>query len=815
MDVDSSSDESSFDDEENWSDEESQIFESDMDDPIDCSFLESSLPNSFLDLPPDLYDCLDSDLVSGIGNQDPTIFAWEHHLFVKGLLQLLAERDMIGVEDDVRKTHNITKMGVLRKKDATIGWRVKYVEVRRGNLTYFADKKESEIGRTVHLRKRSCSCKIKTTPSREAGQDFVFELIVDGGKRLLWTAQSEEECQGWVRAINHAMIGDVDDSRDLPLDLTLYQTAISDYRSVHGSMKEASTRQEYLVATNTLLYRQTSSSALRVPMRWIRDTYLCDESPEGGGAELPMKDHERIKRAVRDFWKNLCNNPIVLNGNFVEAGSPYSGERVIGALARCILEFDKVENNTDADRIVDSLKRSRHLQHHHHCITELEAVSYARNILSGALQSASQGDIRSAVEELFRNDGVQIHAILESSEPLHVYVSYAGDDFSESKMIKPTETVGWIETKSKKSKKWKMRYFVATSEGVLSFFERAEPRPYKLAGQMVLHKDETRLTILEGNILSLEVQQNRERWLRFDDRGELIRWKSILESCSGGGAVLELPAVGEQELETTKLVDVPLPLPLLATDDQTEPEPESEQPQYEEEAVDDAHSRDEDSSPPQEPPLSDSKPDETTLPSSSSAASTSSNNNNNNNTKPRRNVVRGAGARILKKATLAKNGMKRARDKIEIATGNRMMKLRSMRMRTRTGAGMLFRRNDNGNGRRRLPTSDMLLTSTRSLNCFSSSSEKREPTVQAVVETNKVFRVVASQKGSEKNGDDSDGDGEVLLMVRAKLYQAFLLSGGPHGRLACGDELLLMEFSEGEGAEDVQNFVLFQAPTSL
>jgi hypothetical protein len=41
-------------------------------------------------------------------------------------------------------------------------------------------------------------------------------------------------------------------------------------------------------------------------------------------------------------------------------------------------------------------------------------------------------------------------------------------------------------------------------------------------------------------------------------------------------------------------------------------------------------------------------------------------------------------------------------------------------------------------------------------------------------------------------------------IVRVKLYQAFLLSGGPYGRLASGDELLLMEFSKAEGVEDVR-----------
>merc|ERR1711862_142844 len=99
----------------------------------------------------------------------------------------------------------------------------------------------------------------------------------------------------------------------------------------------------------------------------------------------------------------------------------------------------------------------------------------------------------------------------------------------------------------------------------------------------------------------------------------------------------------------------------------------------------------------------------------------------------------------------------------------------------------------------------MLLSSTINLNC---KSEKREPTVQTVVEMNNTFKVMfKKQQGIE---DDDD----VLLFVRVKLYQAFLLSGGQYGRLACGDELLLMEFSAGEGVDDVQN-VFFQPPTSL
>jgi hypothetical protein len=54
----------------------------------------------------------------------------------------------------------------------------------------------------------------------------------------------------------------------------------------------------------------------------------------------------------------------------------------------------------------------------------------------------------------------------------------------------------------------------------------------------------------------------------------------------------------------------------------------------------------------------------------------------------------------------------------------------------------------------------------------------------------------------------------IKRVVRVKLYQAFLLSGGPYGRLARGDELVLMEFSKGEDMEEVQNITL-ELPTSL
>jgi hypothetical protein len=69
----------------------------------------------------------------------------------------------------------------------------------------------------------------------------------------MWMAKSEKECQGWIRAINQAMIGDMDDTRDAPFDVSTYQNAIDDFQAVQTSMKDVKTRQEYLVAINSLL----------------------------------------------------------------------------------------------------------------------------------------------------------------------------------------------------------------------------------------------------------------------------------------------------------------------------------------------------------------------------------------------------------------------------------------------------------------------------------------------------------------------------------------------------------------------------------
>jgi hypothetical protein len=516
----SSSDEEYSEDEEELStDDESSVFDDGADDAELVSDFSSipPMPNSFLDLPPDLYDYLDPELVKNITSQKISTFAYEHHLLVKGLLQLLAERDVVGVEGDIHDASNVVKMGPLKKKSSRGLWSVKYVEIRRGNLSYFSDN-ASQFGnprKTIHLRKRTCQC-VPLVETNSNADSFVFQLLVEGGPKKLWMAKSDEERQGWIRAINQAMIGETEGSQDAPVDLSMYQSAIETYRSVQGPLKQVESREDYLVAVDGLLYRKSSSSALRIPMTWVREeVQQHDDNQKDAHTANAL-----VKTSISENWKCLSNTSVDINDCLISADTVYSAERVIGTLSRCILEFGRVDDCEREEGIsTKTIKRSGKDSF----MTEVEAVSYARTILFGALRSQIRGDVTAAVQNLVQNESVA-HVGLEKLEPLQIDVSFSGDDFSERPQ--PHDMSGWLMTRPKRGKVWKKRFFVV-SEGILSFFAKAEPRPYDLRGQLVLSKC-TIKPLDDENVLLIE-RDEEGRCLQFEDRGVLLKWRAVLE----------------------------------------------------------------------------------------------------------------------------------------------------------------------------------------------------------------------------------------------------------------------------------------------
>lgn len=82
---------------------------------------------------------------------------------------------------------------------------------------------------------------------------------------------------------------------------------------------------------------------------------------------------------------------------------------------------------------------------------------------------------------------------------------------------------------------------------------------------------------------------------------------------------------------------------------------------------------------------------------------------------------------------------------------------------------------------RRRPSLQVLMSNT-------AIEGKRGPSVQCIFERSKGFTV------REKNG-------AMIATVRAKLFQAFLLSGGPSGRLMRGDAIVELDFLGNAQAE--------------
>jgi len=87
-------------------------------------------------------------------------------------------------------------------------------------------------------------------------------------------------------------------------------------------------------------------------------------------------------------------------------------------------------------------------------------------------------------------------------------------------------------------------------------------------------------------------------------------------------------------------------------------------------------------------------------------------------------------------------------------------------------------------------------------NSETSLSDKRdEPTVQCVFQATNNFRVGFRKRDFNNDIDpeeeeEEEEEEERWLSVSAKLYQAFLLLGGQSGRLARGDALIELDFSE-------------------
>ncbi|EEC44904.1 predicted protein [Phaeodactylum tricornutum CCAP 1055/1] len=452
-------------------------------------------------------------------------FVSEHGLLLQAALQLMAERDQVGVEGSIDTADNIWKKGPLKKRTLGVGrrrsrpssnWKVKYVELRRGNLCYYEDSGASGGRKIIHLRQTDTA--VRKVSSKASG--YVFEVSVQGYPSRVWMANSPEERQEWMKAIQAAVIGETDDLHR-ELDLTPHQKTLETYTSLRRKCESIDNHDTYVATVREAV---NVNPVLRVPLVWVRDQLKESSSSRveiEKASKLPKAPYRRLKTSIREFWISMSHISFAINGIAIAKQSSAASQRTLGALTRCILEVDKAFVTNDT-----TLGDERTL------ISELQAVSFARDILMSVLNSKERQDDLCSVHNLLNSDLV-VH-IPREEESVQIEISFAGEDLARDELPElSTEISGWLRTKGRKSgSKWRKR-FAVLSGSVLSYYEAEFPRPHGLQGQYILENMTTVQEVESDDdqafVLSVAIGDER-RWLGFEEHDRCLEWKDAIQT---------------------------------------------------------------------------------------------------------------------------------------------------------------------------------------------------------------------------------------------------------------------------------------------
>ncbi|KAL9188533.1 hypothetical protein ACHAXT_006911 [Thalassiosira profunda] len=414
--------------------------------------------------------------------------AIEHRIFLRAILDLLAERDQTAVVADVDGPNTI-KIGSLRKASHRIKglWKAKYVEIRRGTFSYFDDtvqkgdahteKTSSSINepnllrKDIPLRDGACVCRavkirsVKVLPKNSGGA--VFELQLQGGSRRLWMANTQEERKAWIQAIHKAMIGASvtrgDNFLEYQVELTDRQKHnvkgdVPQYMDVRTAAHYAETKEEYLKAISCMRGCQ-----ITVPVQWIK-------AQVEDTADATTFKENCISSSIEQLWKDLMRDSVSINGEVLAGESFHGPERIVGKLTQQILESDEslhTNGKTASARI-----------------SEARAISYSRDILLACNRTRSGGDSYFCAENLCLNRNlVVLCPASNEASPLSITVSGRRKNGSTGSS---SDISGWASARNSPGKPWKRQYLVL-SHSVLSCYAEGEPKPHELLEQLVLH----------------------------------------------------------------------------------------------------------------------------------------------------------------------------------------------------------------------------------------------------------------------------------------------------------------------------------------
>lgn len=475
-------------------------------------------------------------------------FAMEHRIFIKCLMALLEQRDRVDVDMD---DPNTIKCGPLKKATHLVkgAWKVKYVEIRRGVFSYYDDCLSKDaasegdlVRKNVRLHANTCVCRAVKLNHKSLtlvpGQ-AIFELSVDGSPRRFWMANSREERSAWIRAIHDAMIGGLVTRDEQQVDhigrvgkvsrKSPYKRDLETYLKIQREVKNASNKQGYVWALSNII-----DKPLNVPVKWISEqNHLTAEE-----TELAFRE-DAVTTGVNQLWKDLARDTVQINDDLIKGGSGQAPERIVGAVAREILRMDR-----------SSPLRPKDPSFIWKGVTELQALSFARDILLSCNRTRSGGDSYYCVDALTNHPSmvVLVPSSLEA-EPLSVTIEHYQQPTRTSRASYSVhDRGGWLKTRTRQERRWKRLYFVL-SEGTLSLYKKGNPRPYGLEAQIKVAETPMYVALAslsdtqaaksndietaaprKSFILTIKGKEGTwERQMRFPDENKFLIWAHALE----------------------------------------------------------------------------------------------------------------------------------------------------------------------------------------------------------------------------------------------------------------------------------------------
>lgn len=454
-------------------------------------------------------------------------FCMEHRIFLKAALNLLSDRDKqapeLGMMDPV-----IIKAGPLKKAAHLMNgvWKVKYVEIRRGMFSYYENavsrtdpnnKAKELLRKNIPLEASSCTCrpvKLHQKAFNFTPLGAIFEVSVNGSKRL-WMANTREERHTWMHAIHYAMVGgsvtrgdsslyDNNNHRRRPSPKSPFGNDLRTYLKTQNVVRQAKNSNEYLLGLRELL-----NHSLQVPVKWIAKRTMSQDGDNSNFRE------ETIDLSIDQLWRDLQRDTVSIDGVVQRGDTGHGPERIVGHLMRRIL---------DVSRSADTAVRP---------LSESQALACARDALLAGNRTRTGGDSYFCINTLCKNDPLVV--IVPSSREVDPVAFEVAEDQSEHSFHSRLDgKSGWIKTRNLLNRTWKRRYFVL-SEGTLSYYEGAQPRPYGLRGQLFLKDAALSLKKRGANqfVLSITVSEGtttlRETLLLFESPGPLVDWIYALE----------------------------------------------------------------------------------------------------------------------------------------------------------------------------------------------------------------------------------------------------------------------------------------------